>query len=97
MGMRAATGAISEVTRNGDGFSCRVIGGGEARGICGSGLVDAVAVALDLGLIEPDGRLALDLPRLASPDPSPGDRGLRPQRHVKGWRELAMSLPSARR
>lgn len=58
MGMRAASGAICEVIRNGDGFSCRVIGGGSARGICGSGLVDAVAVALDLDLIEPDGLLA---------------------------------------
>jgi uncharacterized 2Fe-2S/4Fe-4S cluster protein (DUF4445 family) len=58
MGMRAATGAISEVTANGQGFSCRVIGGGEPRGICGSGLVDAVAVGLDLGAIEPGGRLA---------------------------------------
>jgi uncharacterized 2Fe-2S/4Fe-4S cluster protein (DUF4445 family) len=35
-----------------------VIGGGEPRGICGSGLVDAVAVALDARLIEPDGLLA---------------------------------------
>ncbi|HQE41552.1 MAG TPA: ASKHA domain-containing protein [Phycisphaerae bacterium] len=58
MGMRAATGAICEVTRKKQAFHCRVIGGGAPRGICGSGLVDAVAVALDLGLIEPDGLLA---------------------------------------
>lgn len=58
MGMRAATGAIGEVKANGQGFSCRVIGGGTPRGICGSGLVDAVAVALDLGLIESSGHLA---------------------------------------
>jgi uncharacterized 2Fe-2S/4Fe-4S cluster protein (DUF4445 family) len=30
------------------------------RGICGSGLVDAVAAGLDLGLIHPNGRLAGD-------------------------------------
>jgi uncharacterized 2Fe-2S/4Fe-4S cluster protein (DUF4445 family) len=35
-----------------------VIGGGPARGICGSGLVDAVAAALDRGLIERRGRIA---------------------------------------
>lgn len=58
MGMRAATGAISEVHEQEGGFACHVLGGGEPRGICGSGLVDAVAVALDLGLILPTGRLA---------------------------------------
>ena len=56
--MRAATGAISEV-RVEDGFvTCRVIGGGEARGLCGSGLVDAVAAGLELEWIHPSGRLA---------------------------------------
>lgn len=58
MGMRAATGAISEVTANGQGFTCRVIGGGSPRGICGSGLVDAVAVGLDAGWLDSGGRFA---------------------------------------
>jgi uncharacterized 2Fe-2S/4Fe-4S cluster protein (DUF4445 family) len=58
MGMRAITGAISEVVADGGRLGCRVIGGAEARGICGSGLVDAVAAGLDLGLIESGGRLA---------------------------------------
>lgn len=57
-GMRAATGAISEVWVRERGIDCRVIGGGTPRGICGSGLVDAVACALDLGWIQPNGRLA---------------------------------------
>ena len=57
MGMRAATGAISEVHRNDDQLQCHVLGNVAPRGICGSGLVDAVAVALDLGWIKPDGRL----------------------------------------
>ena len=41
-----------------------MIGQASARGICGSGLVDAVACALDLGLVQPDGKLtnAGDLP-----------------------------------
>ena len=34
-----------------------VLGDTAPRGICGSGLVDAVAVALDLGLLLPDGRI----------------------------------------
>jgi uncharacterized 2Fe-2S/4Fe-4S cluster protein (DUF4445 family) len=53
-GMRAATGAIVEVDGN---LRCGVLGGGDARGICGSGLVDAVAAALDLGLIDAAGRV----------------------------------------
>ncbi|MGE5646188.1 MAG: ASKHA domain-containing protein [Acidobacteriota bacterium] len=57
-GMRAATGAISEVAAVDGGFACRVVGNAEPRGICGSGLVDAAAAALDLGLILPGGRLA---------------------------------------
>ncbi len=57
MGMRAATGAIAGVLRDGDGLVCHVIGGGPPRGICGSGLVDVVAAGLDLGWVQPSGRL----------------------------------------
>jgi uncharacterized 2Fe-2S/4Fe-4S cluster protein (DUF4445 family) len=57
-GMRAATGAISEVWLECGQLRCRVLGHSEARGICGSGLVDAVAAGLDLGLIVATGRLA---------------------------------------
>jgi uncharacterized 2Fe-2S/4Fe-4S cluster protein (DUF4445 family) len=56
-GMRAATGAISEVRAKDGRLECRVLGGGPARGLCGSGLVDAAAAALELGLIHPNGRL----------------------------------------
>ena len=58
MGMRAATGAISQVRRGPDGLRCHVLGDVPPRGICGSGLVDAVAVGLELGVIAPNGRLA---------------------------------------
>lgn len=56
-GMRAQTGAVWEVAASGGKLHCSVIGGGEPRGICGSGLVDAIAAALDLGLVNPSGRL----------------------------------------
>jgi len=55
-GMRAASGAIDAVAP-GPPLRCRVIGGGRARGLCGSGLVDAVAAGLDLGLITRRGQL----------------------------------------
>jgi uncharacterized 2Fe-2S/4Fe-4S cluster protein (DUF4445 family) len=57
-GMRAATGAISSVTLAGGELRCRVLGGGQARGICGSGLVDAVACGLENGSIQANGRIA---------------------------------------
>jgi uncharacterized 2Fe-2S/4Fe-4S cluster protein (DUF4445 family) len=58
MGMRAATGAISQVRRGPEGLLCHVLGDVPPRGICGSGLVDAVAAGLELGVIAPNGRLA---------------------------------------
>jgi len=56
-GMRAATGAISEVHAAGNALQCHVIGNQQARGICGSGLVDAVACGLELDWITATGRL----------------------------------------
>jgi len=58
MGMRAATGAISEVQVRDGRIECHVLGNVAARGICGSGLVDAVAAGLELGWISAKGRLA---------------------------------------
>ncbi|MHC4593311.1 MAG: ASKHA domain-containing protein, partial [Planctomycetota bacterium] len=56
-GMRATEGAISKVVVNED-VEVGVIGGGRATGICGSGLVDAVAQLLDVGVIDETGRVA---------------------------------------
>lgn len=56
MGMRAATGAISSVTVEGGVPRVHVLGDVAPRGICGSGLVSAVAAGLDLGRIQPSGR-----------------------------------------
>jgi len=56
MGMRASTGAISQVTLESGRLQCHVLGKTDARGICGSGLVDAVAAGLELGVIQPSGR-----------------------------------------
>ena len=59
-GMRAAEGAIDHVWTENGKILCSVIGGGAAKGICGSGLVDAVAVGLQLGLINKRGRILTD-------------------------------------
>ena len=58
MGMRAATGAIAHCAARNGRLECRVIGDTAPRGICGSGIVDAVAAGLELGAILPNGRLA---------------------------------------
>ena len=50
-GMLATTGAIASVRPEGDGWQCRVIGEGQPKGICGSGLIDVVAVLLQQGRI----------------------------------------------
>ncbi|MGA2181973.1 MAG: ASKHA domain-containing protein [Bryobacteraceae bacterium] len=57
VGMRAGAGAIDTVHVRDGGLHCHVIGGGAARGICGSGLVDAAACGVELGLIGANGRL----------------------------------------
>ena len=58
MGMRAATGAISQVAVENQLLVCHVLGNAAPQGLCGSGLVDAVAAGLDLDVIEPSGRFA---------------------------------------
>ena len=57
MGMRASTGAISRVSLSHGEMRATVIGDVEARGICGSGLVDAVAAGLNSGAILSSGRI----------------------------------------
>ena len=57
LGMRAAVGAVDHVWTEKGKVVCSVIGGGAAKGICGSGLVDAVAVGLKLGLINKRGKI----------------------------------------
>ena len=56
-GMRGQNGAIDHVHSENGQFRCSILGGGEAIGICGSGIIDAVAAALDAELINPRGRI----------------------------------------
>ena len=55
-GMRAADGAIEVVSMTPDGLNLRVIGDVEPAGLCGSGLVDAVASLVGVGLLDRSGR-----------------------------------------
>ena len=57
-GMRAAEGAIEGVTIADDELSLQVIGDVDPVGMCGSGLVDAVAELVGAGLLDASGRFA---------------------------------------
>lgn len=56
-GMASADGAVSRVRWARGGPDFQVIGGGEAKGICGSGLLDLLAMLLELGIVDETGRL----------------------------------------
>lgn len=56
-GMRGSEGAIDHVKLNGNGLEISVIGGGNPIGICGSGLMDIIALLLETGLVDESGRI----------------------------------------
>jgi uncharacterized 2Fe-2S/4Fe-4S cluster protein (DUF4445 family) len=59
-GMRAADGAIEVVSMTPDGVDLRVIGDAPPAGLCGSGLVDAVASLIGVGLLDRSGRFVAE-------------------------------------
>lgn len=61
-GMRAAPGAIEHVRFRNGAFQVQTVEAQAPVGICGSGIVDAIAAALDAGIIDERGSLAKDHP-----------------------------------
>jgi len=58
-GMRATEGAVEKVHLNKDGIiEFQTIGGGKVKGVCGSGIVDFIAILLETDILDPSGRLA---------------------------------------
>ncbi|MHC5084615.1 MAG: ASKHA domain-containing protein [Planctomycetota bacterium] len=55
-GSRGQSGAIERVVFNDEEIDVDVIGNVQATSLCGSGLIDAVAVLLELGIIDSTGR-----------------------------------------
>ncbi|HBX24174.1 MAG TPA: ferredoxin [Desulfotomaculum sp.] len=91
-GMRAAPGAIEKVRVDHETLkvSYKVIGSEqwfpelkktEARGICGSGIIDAIAEMFKAGIIEPSGRINM---KLDSPRVRKGEDNKRPE-FVLAW------------
>lgn len=66
MGMSATPGAVYKVKANAEtgGFDVKVVGDGEATGICGSGIIDAAAEAVRAGRIAPTGSICEDFDEL---------------------------------
>jgi uncharacterized 2Fe-2S/4Fe-4S cluster protein (DUF4445 family) len=66
--MRAAVGAIDRVDVEAGDLRLHTIGDAPAQGLCGSGLLDAVAALLDLGVLDWTGLIDVDgLERLPAP------------------------------
>jgi uncharacterized 2Fe-2S/4Fe-4S cluster protein (DUF4445 family) len=63
-GMRAAPGAMERVRIEGDEVQVHTIGNADAVGICGSGILDAIAECLKAGLLQPRGAFTGTHPRL---------------------------------
>ncbi len=61
-GMRAAVGAIERVQLQEDRFVVQTIGNEEAVGLCGSGVLDAMAVLHQCGRLDARGRVIADHP-----------------------------------
>ena len=59
-GMRAATGAIDRVSIVDGDLRLHTIGEAAAQGLCGSGIVDAIAALLDAGIIDWTGLIDVD-------------------------------------
>lgn len=67
-GMRAAEGAIEHVAMRDGRIAVEVIGGKQPVGLCGSGVLDAVATLRDAGLLDDGGRLVAGHPDIAEID-----------------------------
>src|SRR5438034_11629165 len=61
-GMRGAVGAIDRVWLADGDLHWHVIGEGSPQGICGSGLIDVIAAALEAGLLDWTGLLQVERP-----------------------------------
>ncbi len=59
-GMMARAGAIESVRVENNRLQYNVVGNIKAKGLCGSGLVDLVAVLLHFGVVDPEGLLGPD-------------------------------------
>ncbi|MDJ0669105.1 MAG: ASKHA domain-containing protein [Desulfobacterales bacterium] len=99
-GMRAAAGAIDRVFREPGGtIGYHVLGknGTRPKGICGSGIVDALATLRQAGGLDPSGRLNPDFPGVETDDNGVGHKFVlvRASENASGG-EIAVTLKDIR-
>ncbi|MBI2878313.1 MAG: DUF4445 domain-containing protein [Candidatus Rokubacteria bacterium] len=87
-GMRAAGGAIDKVWLDDGRLRYHVLGEGPPQGICGSGLLDAVACLLDAGVLD-----WLGLIQVEARDRLPA--GLRDRVELRGEERVVVLVPKA--
>jgi uncharacterized 2Fe-2S/4Fe-4S cluster protein (DUF4445 family) len=82
-GAGSVPGAIDTVTASSGALAYTTIGGRPARGICGSGLIDAMAALLTLGLVDETGAMDAETTAIA-PDVSLTRKDVRMTQLAKG-------------
>ena len=100
-GMRAVSGAIHKVHENpkGEAFRYEVLGqnGTPPVGICGSGIIDAMAVLRRNGVIRPNGRLNESHPGVVSDEKGIGRKFiLAPAAETGSGSDIAVTLQDVR-
>ena len=101
-GVRAVPGAVHKVDWDQSSHtpSCELIPGDEpvkALGLCGSGIIDAVAVLLNNGIIQPSGLLQTKSPLVKADENGVGREAvLLPAESCAGGEPLAISLKDVR-
>ena len=56
-GMLALPGAVFKVEAEASGFRCCTVADAPAKGVCGTGLIDAASLSLEKGLLTPQGQI----------------------------------------
>jgi uncharacterized 2Fe-2S/4Fe-4S cluster protein (DUF4445 family) len=99
-GMRAMHGAIHKVTIDGETFKVayEVLGeNSPPRGICGSGIIDAVAGMVNAGLIMANGRIKEGLPGVRTDDKGIGRKFvLAPSLETATGKDISITLDDVR-
>ena len=97
-GMRATTGAIEDVAINTETLepTIKVLGGGRPAGICGSGMISALAEMFITGIVDRQGRI--DVPRVQARMATPQRvrRGEHGAEYVLAWASESETLEDIR-
>ncbi len=94
-GLSATRGAIYKAVLSGGRFEYFVVGGGEPRGICGSGLIDIIAEMRRNGWVDGSGRLLREGPVVIADGENPitvGQHDIRSFQLVKASVHAAISV-----